>query len=187
VAINLSIYDKDFVNPLPHVFDGIAVVTPPKNASSYINRFFAEGYPTWEDGYSRLIGIKRDPINRWVSTINQMKGRVRWDCWDNPEEDISFWDSDPNDIIKNQSVLWNISEFTPQSNWVKIDIPEKYYVSEVDTIVLPMLNLSPNYETVYRNETGLKNISPITENDLTERTKALLKSYYEKDYLEGWA
>lgn len=186
MVINLNIYDKDFVNPLPHVFNGIAVVTPPKNASSYLNLFLSEGYSTWNEGYSRLIGIKRDPIDRWVSTVNQMKGRVRWDCWEDPSKDIQFWDSDPNDIIKCQDTLFEISEFSPQFKWVNLEIPEKYYVHEVDNVVLPMLGIEPNYETIYRNETGLKGISPINSDDLTERTKSLIKEYYEEDYLRGW-
>lgn len=185
--INLSIYDKDFVNPLPHVFNGgIAIMTPPKNASTYINRYLSEGYPTWKQGYSRLIAIKRDPIDRWVSTVNQMKGRVRWDCWENSVKDIAFWDSDPNDIVKHQSTLWGISEFTPQQKWAGIGISEKYYLSEVDSIVLPMIGLTPNIHTPYRNETVTKDITPITESDLTEKTKSILKSYYAQDYLSGW-
>jgi len=122
--INMQLYDQDFVNPLPHVFDGIAVMTPPKNASSLINLYYGRecGRLTWlEAEYKESIAIKRDPIDRWCGAMNQQRWRLKR-LMSNFEmltdKDVEFWNQNPNDIVKlhapKDSPIRNISEFCSQ-------------------------------------------------------------------------
>ena len=165
--ITQKIYDHDFVNPKPHVFHKspaharIAVVTPPKNASSLINYFWGDmdGKPTWEEGYDKCIAIKRDPVDRWVATVNMMKWRIA-SRFPEMTDDIEFWDRDPNELAKLHNdyhgLFFEISEFCPQSLWIKdINHVDKYYVDDIDEIVSPMIGIPVQKEgpnAFWRNE-----------------------------------
>ena len=201
--ITQKIYDHDFVNPKPHVFRKspaharIAVVTPPKNGSSLINFFWGDmdGKPTWEEGYDKCIAIKRDPVDRWVATVNMMKWRIAGRF---PEftDDIEFWDRDPNDLAKLHNdyhgLFFEISEFCPQSLWIKnINHVDKYYVDDIDEIVSPMIGIPVQKEgpnAFWRNESKSRKdkINLIDVDDLTVKSKQIIMDLYKVDYENGW-
>ena len=201
--ITQKIYDHDFVNPKPHVFHKspaharIAVVTPPKNASSLINYFWGDmdGKPTWEEGYDKCIAIKRDPVDRWVATVNMMKWRIA-SRFPDMTDDIEFWDRDPNDLAKLHNdyhgLFFEISEFCPQSLWIKdINHVDKYYVDDIDEIVSPMIGIPVQKEgpnAFWRNESKSRKdkINLIDVDDLTVESKQIIMDLYKVDYENGW-
>lgn len=201
--ITQKIYDHDFVNPKPHVFHKspaharIAVVTPPKNASSLINYFWGDmdGKPTWEEGYDKCIAIKRDPVDRWVATVNMMKWRIA-SRFPEMTDDIEFWDRDPNDLAKLHNdyhgLFFEISEFCPQSLWIKdINHVDKYYVDDIDEIVSPMIGIPVQKEgpnAFWRNESKSRKdkINLIDVDDLTVKSKQIIMDLYKVDYENGW-
>lgn len=201
--ITQKIYDHDFVNPKPHVFHKspaharIAVVTPPKNASSLINYFWGDmdGKPTWEEGYDKCIAIKRDPVDRWVATVNMMKWRLA-SRFPEMTNDIEFWDRDPNELAKLHNdyhgLFFEISEFCPQSLWIKdINHVDKYYVDDIDEIVSPMIGIPVQKEgpnAFWRNESKSRKdkINLIDVDDLTVESKQIIMDLYKVDYENGW-
>tara|TARA_Y100000361_G_C11045126_1_gene282098 strand:+ start:94 stop:705 length:612 start_codon:yes stop_codon:yes gene_type:complete len=201
--ITQKIYDHDFVNPKPHVFHKspaharIAVVTPPKNASSLINYFWGDmdGKPTWEEGYDKCIAIKRDPVDRWVATVNMMKWRIA-SRFPEMTDDIEFWNRDPNDLAKLHNdyhgLFFEISEFCPQSLWIKdINHVDKYYVDDIDEIVSPMIGIPVQKEgpnAFWRNESKSRKdkINLIDVDDLTVKSKQIIMDLYKVDYENGW-
>ena len=201
--ITQKIYDHDFVNPKPHVFHKspaharIAVVTPPKNASSLINYFWGDmdGKPTWEEGYDKCIAIKRDPVDRWVATVNMMKWRLA-SRFPEMTDDIEFWDRDPNELAKLHNdyhgLFFEISEFCPQSLWIKdINHVDKYYVDDIDEIVSPMIGIPVQKEgpnAFWRNESKSRKdkINLIDVDDLTVKSKQIIMDLYKVDYENGW-
>lgn len=201
--ITQKIYDHDFVNPKPHVFHKspaharIAVVTPPKNASSLINYFWGDmdGKPTWEEGYDKCIAIKRDPVDRWVATVNMMKWRIA-SRFPEMTDDIEFWDRDPNELAKLHNdyhgLFFEISEFCPQSLWIKdINHVDKYYVDDIDEIVSPMIGIPVQKEgpnAFWRNESKSRKdkINLIDVDDLTVKSKQIIMDLYKVDYENGW-
>ena len=201
--ITQKIYDHDFVNPKPHVFHKspaharIAVVTPPKNASSLINYFWGDmdGKPTWEEGYDKCIAIKRDPVDRWVATVNMMKFRLA-SRFSEFTDDIEFWDRAPNELAKLHNdfhgLFFEISEFCPQSLWIKdINHVDKYYVDDIDEIVSPMIGIPVQKEgpnAFWRNESKSRKvkINLIDVDDLTVESKQIIMDLYKVDYENGW-
>ncbi len=198
--ITQKIYDHDFVNPVPHVFckspahARIAVVTPPKNGSSLINMFYGhmQGRPTWEEGYDKCIAIKRDPVDRWVATVNMMKYRIA-SRFSEFTDDIEFWDRDPNDLAKLHNdyhgLFFEISEFCPQSLWIKdVNHVDKYYVDDIDEIVSPMIGIPVEKDFMFRNESKSRKdkINLIDVDDLTVESEQIIMDLYKVDYENGW-
>ena len=194
--INLEIYDRDFVNPKPKVFNGIAVMTPPKNASSYIQLYHGATKMDWtQTEYHSKLAIKRDPIDRWCGSINQQKSRMKWDVWSDNENDIAYWDRDPNDIVNDHmpedSPIRQISEFCGQYEWAGEPITEyddAFYVYEVSDM-LPMLGLEDDNSPIgnkFKNRTSDKIDNPVTIGDLTPITKEKIMFIYQDDYQNGW-
>lgn len=193
--INLEIYDRDFVNPKPKVFNGIAVMTPPKNASSYIQLYHGHGRSDWtETEYHMKLAVKRDPIDRWCGSINQQKSRLR-QRFDTQLDDIAYWDRDPNDIVNDHmpedSPIRQISEFCGQYEWAGEPISEyndSFYVYEIDDL-LPILGLQDDDNEIgnkYKNRTIDKIDNPVTIEDLTPITKEKIMFIYQDDYQNGW-
>jgi len=201
--INMQLYDQDFVNPLPHVFDGIAVMTPPKNASSLINLYYGRecGRLTWlEAEYKESIAIKRDPIDRWCGAMNQQRWRLKR-LMSNFEmltdKDVEFWNQNPNDIVKlhapKDSPIRNISEFCSQFDWAGStkEYDAVYYLHQVDDVIENVLKLAtykgnPMGE-VYRHDSKKKDIELVSVFDLTEESKKIImEQIYQDDYKYGW-
>lgn len=199
----MNLYDQDFVNPLPHVFDGIAVMTPPKNASSLIQRWYGReaGRLTWvEAEYKESIAIKRDPIDRWCGAMNQQRWRLK-SLMSNFEmqtdKDVEFWNQNPNDIVKlhapKDSPIRNISEFCSQFDWAGStkEYDAVYYLHQVDDVIENVLKLAtykgnPMGE-VYRHDSKKKDIELVSVEDLTDESKKIImEQIYQDDYKYGW-
>lgn len=192
MRLDQSLYDHDFVNPLPIIHNGYLVMTPPKNASSFFNRMWGFGVqPPREGEVHTKIAIKRDPIQRWLSALNQQRQRLQWGVWKHKqtlEENISFWEQDPNEIIDihlpKNSPIREISEFCGQYEWAgsmtEYDIC--VYPRHIDKWILPMLDVIP--KDAPRNE--YKGKEKRTEKDLTSESKTKIMYLYENDYKNGW-
>lgn len=197
--INLDFYDRDMVEPKPkvfHAFDtSIAVMTPPKNASSYIQLYHGVGKKDWdEDTYQLKFAVKRDPIDRWCGSVNQQKSRMRrHEEW---ASDIPYWDRDPNDIIDDHlpedSPIRQISEFCGQYDWAGEPISaydEVFYLHQITDELLPLLGLHDNNDPTgnnYKNRTVDKLDDYVVIGDLTDATKDKIMCIYENDYQNGW-
>jgi hypothetical protein len=201
--ITMKYYDQDFVNPLPHVFDGIAVMTPPKNASSLIQLWYGQegGRLTIaESEYDKSIAIKRDPIDRWCGAMNQQRSRLSrlFSKFEKlTDKDWAFWCQNPNDVVKlhapKDSLIRNISEFCSQFDWAGStkEYDEVYYLHQVDDVISDVLKLPtwkghPHGE-VYRHDSRKKGIELVSVNDLTDESKKIImEQIYQDDYKYGW-
>lgn len=199
----MKYYDQDFVNPLPHVFDGIAVMTPPKNASSLIQLWYGRegGRLTWvESEYKKSIAIKRDPIDRWCGAMNQQRSRMMTHFIDSNawlDKEIKFWNQDPNDVVKlhapKDSPIRNISEFCSQYDWAGsvTEYDAVYYLHQVDDVISNVLKLAPYkgnpVAEVYRHDSKKKPIKLVSVEDLTDESKKIImEQIYQDDYKYGW-
>jgi hypothetical protein len=195
--INIKYYSTDFVNPLPHIFgDGIAVMTPPKNASTFINVFLGrnQGRLNWVEGEVKTkIAIKRDPIDRWCGAVNQQRGRLKGVS----DLEEAFWYQDPNVIVKlhapEDSPIRDISEFCGQFDWSgpTKDYDAVYYLHQVDDLLKNVLGVTVDKTDplckVYRHKSTDKDIELVLTKDLTDESKKIImEQIYQDDYKHGW-